>query len=257
MRARASPQATGIVPEETAHTFGAYLADTGDGPFLRTGDLGFLNEEELFITGRLKDLIIIRGRNLYPQDIEATVARCHPALHAGGGAAFSIDVAAEERLVIVHEVKKRIALEPDVIADQIRQVISESCEVQVHAVVLIKSGTLPKTSSGKVQRHACRTAYLRGELDLVGDWKETTAGTNFDDTVSAGLLLSADRINDWLVSQLAARLRIEATQIDIKEPITRYGVDSLQAVELSHDIETSLGVVLPTETLLQSASISQ
>ena len=112
------------------------------------------------------------------------------------------------------------------VADQIRQVISESCEVQVHAVVLIKSGTLPKTSSGKVQRHACRTAYLRGELDVVGDWKETTAGTNFDDTVSADLLLSADRINDWLVSQLAARLRIEATQIDVKEPITRYGVDS-------------------------------
>ena len=93
-------------PEETAHTFGAYLADTGDGPFLRTGDLGFLNEEELFITGRLKDLIIIRGRNLYPQDIEAIVARCHPALHAGGGAAFSIDVAGEERLVIVHESKE-------------------------------------------------------------------------------------------------------------------------------------------------------
>ncbi len=240
-------------PEETAQTFGAYLADTGDGPFLRTGDLGFLSEAELFVTGRLKDLLIIRGRNLYPQDIEATVARCHPALRAGGGAAFSVDVAGEERLVIVHEVNQRIALEPDVIADQMRQAVSESYEVQLYAVVLIKSGTLPKTSSGKIQRHACRAAYLRRELQTVSDWNETTAG----DTVSAGLLLSAETINDWLVSQLAARLRIYATQIDVNQPITRYGVDSLLAVELSHEIETSLGVVLSPVTLLHSGSISE
>jgi len=229
-------------PEETAQTFAAYLADTGDGPFLRTGDLGFLSEGELFVTGRLKDLLIIRGRNLYPQDIEATVARCHPALRLGGGAAFSVDVAGEERLVIVHEVNQRIALEPDVVADQMRQAVSESYEVQLYAVVLIKSGTLPKTSSGKIQRHACRAAYLRRELQVVSDWNETSVRRNFDDTVSADHILSAETINDWLVSQLAARLRIDATQIDVKEPITRYGVDSLQAVELSHDIETSLGV---------------
>ena len=244
-------------PEETAKTFAAYLADTGDGPFLRTGDLGFLSEEELFVTGRLKDLLIIRGRNLYPQDIEATVARCHPALRAGGGAAFSVDVAGEERLVIVHEVNQRIALEPDVIADQMRQAVSESYEVQLYAVVLIKSGTLPKTSSGKIQRHACRDAYLRRELQVVSDWNETIAGRNFDNTVSADLRLSAQTINEWLVSQLAARLRIDATQIDVKQPITRYGVDSLLAVELSHEIETSLGVVLSPVTLLHSASISQ
>jgi amino acid adenylation domain-containing protein len=244
-------------PEETAQTFAAYQADTGHGPFLRTGDLGFLSEGELFVTGRLKDLLIIRGRNLYPQDIEATVARCHPALRLGGGAAFSVDVAGEERLVIVHEVNQRIALEPDVVAAQMRQAVSESYEVQLYAVVLIKSGTLPKTSSGKIQRHACRAAYLRRELQVVSHWNETTARRNFDDTVSADLLLSAATINDWLVSQLAARLRIDATQIDVKQPITRYGVDSLLAVELSHEIETSLGVVLSPVTLLHSVSISQ
>jgi len=88
-------------PEETERTFRAYLADTGEGPFLRTGDLGFFQDGELFVTGRLKDLIIIRGRNHYPQDIELTVEQSHPALKPGAGIAFSIDVAGEERLVVV------------------------------------------------------------------------------------------------------------------------------------------------------------
>jgi acyl-CoA synthetase (AMP-forming)/AMP-acid ligase II len=94
-------------PDETAHTFGAHLSDTGEGPFLRTGDLGFINDGELFITGRLKDLIIIRGRNHYPQDIELSVERSHAALRPAGGAAFSIEAEGEERLVIVHEVQPR------------------------------------------------------------------------------------------------------------------------------------------------------
>jgi acyl-CoA synthetase (AMP-forming)/AMP-acid ligase II len=83
-------------PEESQQTFAAHLADTGDGPFLRTGDLGFLNEGELFITGRLKDLIILRGRNLYPQDLERTAERCHPDLNPGCGAAFSVDSDGQE-----------------------------------------------------------------------------------------------------------------------------------------------------------------
>ena len=94
-------------PEETERTFRAYLAETGEGPFLRTGDLGFLKDGELFVTGRLKDLIIISGRNLYPHDIELTVEQSHPALRPGCCAAFSVDVADEEHLIIVAEVERR------------------------------------------------------------------------------------------------------------------------------------------------------
>src|SRR4029077_2284192 len=94
-------------PEATEHVFRARLAggpaEAGEASFLRTGDLGFLRGGELFVTGRLKDLIIIRGRNLYPQDIELTVERSHPALRPGCGAAFSIELGQEERLVVVHE----------------------------------------------------------------------------------------------------------------------------------------------------------
>ena len=93
-------------PAETAEAFRAYLADTGERPFLRTGDLGFLREGEVFITGRRKDLIIIRGRNYYPHDIELTAEEAHPALRRRGGAAFSIEADAGEQAVLVHEVER-------------------------------------------------------------------------------------------------------------------------------------------------------
>ncbi len=152
-------------PEETAQTFGAYLADTGEGPFLRTGDLGFMNNGQLFITGRSKDLIVIRGRNHYPQDIELTVERSHPALRAGSGAAFSIEAEGEERLVVVQEVEvRRQHLYLTNIIETIRQNITEEHEVQAWAIVLVKPGTIAKTSSGKIQRSACRSKFRREAL---------------------------------------------------------------------------------------------
>lgn len=154
-------------PEDTAYAFGAYLADTGEGPFLRTGDLGFLKDGELFITGRLKDLIIIRGRNYYPQDIEQTVERCHPLLRPGSGAAFSVDIDGEERLVVVQEVERQSwNMDAEQVVKTIRQAIAEEHELETHEIVLIKIGSIHKTSSGKIQRGACRASYLAGTLDV-------------------------------------------------------------------------------------------
>src|SRR5947209_16461142 len=147
--------------EETKQTFQAHLADTGEGPFLRTGDLGFLYDGELFIAGRLKDLIIIRGNNHYPQDIELTVEQSHPALRAGCGVAFSVDVDGEERLVVVQEVERQyLRADMTEVVGSIRQAIAEQHELQVYAVVLIKPGSMLKTSSGKIQRRACRESFL-------------------------------------------------------------------------------------------------
>lgn len=160
-------------PEESEQTFRARLTDTHEGPFLRTGDLGFMRDGELFITGRIKDLIIIRGTNHYPQDIEWTVQQVHPALRPDYGAAFSIEADGTEQLVVVQEVERNPqAFAPDEVITTIRQVIAEAHELQVYVVVLAKPGNVLKTSSGKIQRRACKASFLAGELEIIADWSE-------------------------------------------------------------------------------------
>lgn len=159
-------------PEETERTFRAYLTDTGDGPFLRTGDLGFCKDGELFVTGRLKDVVIIRGRNYYPQDIELTVEQSHSALKAGASVAFSVEVEGEERLIVAQEVERTYLrkLDADEVVGAIRQAVWEQHELPVYAVVLLKPASIPKTSSGKIQRHACKAEFLDGSLARIGTW---------------------------------------------------------------------------------------
>lgn len=157
--------------EETEHTFRATLRDTGTGPFLRTGDLGFFYEDELFIAGRIKDLIIIRGLNHYPQDIELTVEKSHPALRPGCGAAFTVEnEQGETRLVIVYEVERQQTGNLPPVFEAIHKAVARHHELLVDEIVLVKMNTVPKTSSGKIQRHACRNAYLDGSLDVIGRW---------------------------------------------------------------------------------------
>jgi len=156
----------------TKDTFQGYTADTGEGPFLRTGDLGFLYDGEIFITGRLKDLIIIKGRNHYPQDIELTVEQSSPIIRAGCTAAFSIEVEHEERLVVVAEVRiSQSGLAPGEVEQEIekamkaiRRNIAERHEITVYQVKFVRVGEVPKTSSGKLQRRACGMRFLAGSL---------------------------------------------------------------------------------------------
>ena len=160
-------------PDVTKVTFDAYLQDTREGPFLRTGDLGFVHEGELYITGRIKDLIIIRGTNHYPQDIEWSVQKLHSALRPDYGAAFSIQDKGEERLIVVQEVERRSGnLDTETIIADVKQEIAEQHEIQVYGVVLAKSGNILKTASGKIQRRACRDKFLAGTLTIIDDWCE-------------------------------------------------------------------------------------
>lgn len=146
-------------PDETAAIFGAHLV-TGDGPFLRTGDLGFLVDGELYISGRRKDVIILRGANHYPQDLEQTVEGSHPALRLGGAAAFSIPTTDEESFGVCAEID-RTARRSNLaeVAVAIRSALVEEHGVAPSAIILLSPGTLPKTTSGKVRRHACREGY--------------------------------------------------------------------------------------------------
>jgi 8-amino-7-oxononanoate synthase len=146
---------------------------TGEGNFMRTGDLGFVMEGELFVTGRIKDLIIVRGVNVYPQDIEMTVQKADIHLRPLGGAAFMVNDNSEpphEHLVIVQELERRFKGEAAPIFSAIQKAVAMEHEIPVKAVVLVKSGSIPKTSSGKIQHHACRNGFLDGSLSEIDRW---------------------------------------------------------------------------------------
>lgn len=249
-------------PNETQQSFGAIRKDTGEGPFLRTGDLGFVRDGQLFITGRIKDLIIIRGRNHYPHDIERTVALSHPALQPDAGAAFSIDADGGERLVVVQELRRQ-ARQPEFaeVTGAVRQAVAEAHEVQLDALVLVKPLSVPKTSSGKIQRHACRAGYLDGTLEVVTEWHATrphrASPSGVDSRLapaianepsrgqSVSMAPSAAAIAAWLVDQIAARTGTDPASVDPDQPFTYYGLDSVQAVAIAGELETWLGRRLP------------
>ena len=155
--------------EESEATFKATLDGSSEGTYLRTGDLGFIHGGELFLTGRLKDLIIVRGRNYSPQDLEWTAAQVNPELREGYGAAFSVSSESVEHVVIVYEIEKKLS-EPAVseVMNRIRRAIADEYELEIHHVILVKAGSIPRTSSGKIQRHACRMDYESGRLAVVG-----------------------------------------------------------------------------------------
>ncbi|MDJ0634241.1 MAG: alpha/beta fold hydrolase [Xenococcaceae cyanobacterium MO_188.B29] len=248
--------------EQTKEIFNAYLADTGEGPFLRTGDLGFLNKGELFVTGRLKDLIIIRGRNYYPQDIELTVDNSHPAVRIGCSAAFAVEIDGKEQLAITQEVKRSYLrkLNVEEVTKAIRTKVAQEHELQPYAIVLLKTGSIPKTSSGKIRRHACKAGFREGSLNVVGEWKLSglsTKITNRTPPVGAvGELRLQDlqihsiinpqkeNIQNWLIANLAGRLGLSTEEININEPLANYGLDSLQAVRLSAELEDWLKIKL-------------
>ncbi|HWM92617.1 MAG TPA: amino acid adenylation domain-containing protein [Thermoanaerobaculia bacterium] len=247
-------------PEDCERLFRARTAG-GDGPFLRTGDLGFLAADgELFVTGRLKDLIILRGRNYYPQDIERTAARVDPALRPDGGAAFSIERDGTERLVVAQEVEHGRAGAPDLaeLAEAVRRAVADEHEVAVEEVVLLRSGTLPKTTSGKVRRQACRAEYLEGKLIVVGrsglaaDRDEQKSTVGIDEIGS----LDPAAIRALVAAEAARVLRLDRGRLAPDRSLAELGLDSLAAVELKTGLEERAGVSLSLSWLLSGASLA-
>lgn len=251
------------LPEETQKTFRARLADSGEGPFLRTGDLGFLEQGEVFITGRLKDLIIVRGENRYPQDIEATVESVDAGIRAGCSAAFSIERDLEEKLVIVAEVTPRRAEQDPAaqarwqaeVIDGIRQRVAAAHGVEVDAVALLRTGGLRKTSSGKVQRQAARAEFLDGSADELFRWSRTTSAAPAPTIAPAAATRSAQEIEAFLAAEVAERLGVPVQSIDRSAPFTRFGLDSMNSVAVVAALARWLCTTLPDDLLGDRLSI--
>src|SRR5215213_5786030 len=246
----------------TTDDFAATLPGANE-KYLRTGDLGFTVDGELFVTGRLKDLIIIRGRNHYPQDIELTAERSHPALRPGCGAAFSVDESGAESLVIVQEVERHAdQYDLNEVLGVIRQAIATEHELHARGVVLIKTGTLPKTSSGKVQRHATRAAFLSDTLEAVAvSWisdNQEQASEHRLDRTSLLAMKPAERraaLSQYLLEQLAQRLNAKIASLDCRQPLGRLGLDSLMALEVSNSLIADLRLSISSSRFLGDESI--
>ncbi|HEX7479510.1 MAG TPA: beta-ketoacyl synthase N-terminal-like domain-containing protein [Polyangiales bacterium] len=246
-------------PEQTELTFHARLHGSDAGPFLRTGDLGFLLDGELFVAGRLKDLIIIRGRNHHPHDLERSVQSIDAALLAGCGAAFSIEVERAEQLVVVQEVDHRLRPDADALLSRIAETLRQEHELAATSIVLIKKGSLPKTSSGKLQRKATANALHAGTLEVVARLDASAQGARAPTQTQTRPIpraATAPAIARFLRDRLARRAKLAPEDLDDHAPLARYGVDSLAAVELTEELEQWLGHELPSTISYDNPTIA-
>src|SRR6266403_2119194 len=244
-------------PEETQHTFNANLANSNDDSYLRTGDLGYIHRGELFVIGRIEDLVGSRGRNHYPPDSEATVRKSKPGLCPGKGAAFSVEVSGRERLVVVQEVMQRHPV-LNTTFENIRRAIVQVHELEIYAIVLIKAGSILHTSSGKIQRHLCRDAYSNGTLEVVGQWRLEPARKGHDAIlVGASAASTVDQIKVFLIKLVASSVGEDLDKVDSNVPIAHYGIDSLLAIEFAHALQMRWGVTLQIGVFLQDCTITE
>ncbi len=254
----------------TSRSFNARLSNTGEGPFLCTGDLGFMSNGQLYITGRREDLLIVRGLNRYPQDIEATARMSHPLLEVGYGAAFAVDDHGSQRLVLVQEVKHNGKMDLNLVLDAVRMAVLDEHDLALDTIVLVRSGTIPKTSSGKVQRHACRGAFLSGELKTLAEYSgPMVENADPSGTVSPGIKGTDSSIPNSAhpssqSSAFAAVCRHARSlagaalpDLTANTPITALGLDSLQRLGLVAAIEKTFGGYMPDAAYCQAQTLGE
>jgi 8-amino-7-oxononanoate synthase len=249
-------------PDQTRQSFNAHLSDTGEGPFLRTGDLGFVLEGQLYVTGRQDDLLIVRGLNHHPQDLEATAAKSHPLLEAGFGAAFAVDDHGRQRLVLVQEVTRNAETNFTPALKACREAVLDEHGLALHTILLVRCGTIPKTSSGKVQRRACRAAFLAGELKALAEDRyvvgiESTSATTAVTSGAPGVSDPSSSTGhpgpystqSFVLATVCQHILdlggAALSNVTPDTPLSAFGLDSLKRVELAAILEKTFACRLP------------
>ncbi|WED42066.1 type I polyketide synthase [Legionella cardiaca] len=227
-------------PEKTKEIFNAFTSDTQEGPFLRTGDLGLINQNgALIVCGRLKDLIIINGRNIYPQDIERVCYESDPALIKNSAAAFSLENDSSEECIIIAEVNPDLdKTEYQRILGQIRKSVFESADIVPRDIVLIPPRKIFKTSSGKIQRSTCKNAYLQEEFEVIARLQQLQ-----ESMVHEPLMQQAQQTTDiipWIKQWVSDHTQTPVTKIDINKAFAEYGMSSVELVAMIGDLEKLL-----------------
>ncbi|PAY17117.1 fatty acyl-AMP ligase [Rhodopirellula sp. SM50] len=260
--------------EATERTFKAMTED-GRGPFLRTGDLGFLFDGQLYVSGRLKDMIIVRGVNRYPQDIEETVERASSIVQAGAVGAFAMEHDGREQLAIVAEAARVRDVDWDAQIQSIRRAVTDEHDLPPDAVYLVRNSSVPKTSSGKIQRHACLHAVRDNELKLIAKWVrwEEVAGIGVAVNEAMPMMQAAaaggrgESISDADVNPLVvaaiqyqvrsvAGERAKSLKLDTNI-VLDLGLDSLERLEIARNLERTFGGRFPEQVLDEIETIGQ
>jgi amino acid adenylation domain-containing protein len=250
-------------PDLTREAFGATLGATGKA-YLRTGDLGFLRDGELFVTGRLKDMLIVHGRNLYPQDIERTVERADAALRSGHGAAFGVDSPAGEQLVAVQEVRRDAEnADLDAILQAIRQAVADYHELPIHAIVLVRAGSVPRTTSGKIQRRSCKQKFIDGEFEILRMSRPSLPAMQSGNSAPTITELRSEpdsqrrlaKLERFVAECVAKRAGQDLQTLSLEATLIEAGLDSLTTFQLLEDIQASLGIALPPSAVLNGTSL--
>lgn len=244
-------------PDQTRACFHAGLSDAGESRFLRTGDRGFLLDGELFVIGREDDMLVVRGLNHYPQDLEATARRSHPRLHAGLGAAFAVEDAGGPRLILVQEIAVTGDTAFTAVFESCREAVLAEHGLALHAIVLVRGGTIPRTSSGKVRRRACRELFLARELKTLAEYGGAVIDSAATRTVGTGEgvapplstppapIAPQTSVLGTVCQHVLALGSTALSDMTPDTPLTALGLDSLQRVELAAMLENTFACRLP------------
>ena len=228
-------------PEVSAKTFNQSISALSENGYYRTGDLGFLHNEELYITGRIKDVIIVHGRNLYAQDLERAVQHAHTDIVAGGSAAFSIIVDGIEKVVLLQEIKRTAlkTVNPEDVVKALQAQISAEFEISLYAIVLLNPLSIPKTTSGKVMRKKCKTDFLSSSLHEIYSWRASNqmVSQSNGQTESINQVESVQDVQQVLTAILAKQLQLDSSTINPEDSVFQLGITSIIAVDVIQELK--------------------